>query len=103
MPFSLLRSRRPNENTARSPSGSGHNEFSDDKYEYVENKGGNNSAVSYQDAGGAPVEVDSPLGYSVGAVTIVFLNLSKMIGTGIFSTRESNAIPSALFVADSKN
>jgi hypothetical protein len=28
------------------------------------------------------------LGYSVGAITIIFLNLSKMIGTGIYSTRK---------------
>ena len=103
MPFSLLRSRhRPSgEGAARSPPGSdrGH-DFSDAKHEYVENKGGNDSAVSYQDAGGAPVEVDSPLGYSVGSVTIVFLNLSKMIGTGIFSTRKCNVFPSIGLVAD---
>lgn len=62
---------------------------SDEKLNYVENKAGNNSPTSYQEASGAPVEVNSPLGYSVGAITIVFLNLSKMIGTGIFSTRRS--------------
>ncbi|KAF3047948.1 hypothetical protein E8E11_008899 [Didymella keratinophila] len=49
-------------------------------------KGGNTSEIAYQEASGAPVESDSPLGYSVGAVTIIFLNLSKMIGTGIYST-----------------
>lgn len=63
-------------------------EFSDGSVHYVVGKAGNDSEVSYQDAVGAPVEVDSPLGYSVGPVTIIFLNISKMIGTGIFSTRK---------------
>jgi hypothetical protein len=78
------------ENTLDSPPGSDHyNEVvSEGKLKYVENKGGNNSQASYQEASGAPVEVNSPLGYKVGAITILFLNLSKMIGTGIFSTRE---------------
>ena len=51
--------------------------------------GANSSKPTYQEATGAPVEEDSPLGYSVGAITVVFLNLSKMIGTGVFSTRMS--------------
>jgi hypothetical protein len=38
--------------------------------------------VGYQEASGAPVETQSPLGYTVGPVTIIFLNLSKMVGTG---------------------
>ncbi|CAM1507857.1 Fc.00g047050.m01.CDS01 [Cosmosporella sp. VM-42] len=63
-------------------------EISDGSVHYVVKKAGNDSEVSYQDAIGAPVEVSSPLGYSAGPVTIVFLNISKMIGTGIFSTRE---------------
>lgn len=42
----------------------------------------------YQDGNGAPVEQVSPLGYHVGWVGILFLNISQMIGTGIFSTRE---------------
>lgn len=72
-----------------SSSGSDHaHEVAEGKFKYVENKAGNNSPTSYQEASGAPVEVNSPLGYSVGAITIVFLNLSKMIGTGIFSTRK---------------
>ncbi|KIL58744.1 hypothetical protein M378DRAFT_188145 [Amanita muscaria Koide BX008] len=44
---------------------------------------------SFEDATvavGAPTETISPLGYHVGAVTVVFLNISRMIGTGIFST-----------------
>jgi hypothetical protein len=58
-----------------------------DSLKYVQEIGGNTSKATYQEASGAPVEVNSPLGYSVGWVTVVFLNLSKMIGTGVFSTR----------------
>lgn len=54
---------------------------------YVGEAGGNDAPSTYQDASGAPVETSSPLGYSVGPVTILFLNISMMIGTGIFSTR----------------
>lgn len=36
-----------------------------------------------ENAGGAPVEVVSPLGRQVGAVTVIALNISMMIGTGI--------------------
>lgn len=50
-------------------------------------KGGNGSGATYQEAVGAPVESHSPLGYHVGWLTIVFLNVNQMIGTGIFSTR----------------
>ncbi|KAJ5555828.1 hypothetical protein N7461_004298 [Penicillium sp. DV-2018c] len=53
---------------------------------YTTEIGSNTTKVTYQEASGAPVEVNSPLGYSVGWVTVVFLNLSKMIGTGVFST-----------------
>lgn len=52
-------------------------------------KGGNGSGATYQEAVGAPIESDSPLGYHVGWLTIVFLNVNQMIGTGIFSTRMS--------------
>lgn len=45
---------------------------------YVGEQGGNNAPLAYQEANGAPVEVQSPLGYSVGPVTIIFLNISKM-------------------------
>jgi hypothetical protein len=64
-----------------------HDSSDSDSLQYTTEIGGNTSEVTYQDASGAPVEVNSPLGYSVGPVTVVFLNLSKMIGTGVFSTR----------------
>uniref|UniRef100_A0A8H7TTU6 Uncharacterized protein n=1 Tax=Bionectria ochroleuca TaxID=29856 RepID=A0A8H7TTU6_BIOOC len=35
---------------------------------------------------GAPVESRSPLGYHVNWLTIIFLNVNHMVGTGIFST-----------------
>lgn len=41
----------------------------------------------YQDGNGAPVEQVSPLGYHVGWAGILFLNVSQMVGTGVFSTR----------------
>ena len=95
MPFSLgfLHSRHSTraqdtaDNDSDFQSGS---EYSEGDLKYVGKKGGNDSEASYQEASGAPVEVRSPLGYSVGAVTIVFLNLSKMIGTGVFSTRKAH-------------
>ncbi|KAI1495521.1 amino acid permease-domain-containing protein [Biscogniauxia marginata] len=49
-------------------------------------KGGNGSGPSYQEAVGAPVETKSPLGYHVGWVTVLFLNVNQMIGTGVFSS-----------------
>ena len=57
--------------------------------EFTVAQGGNGSLPSYQEASGAPVETDSPLGYFVGPVTVVFMNISMMIGTGVYSTRES--------------
>lgn len=51
-------------------------------------QGGNGSGPSYQEVSGAPVEVHSPLGYAVGPITIMFLNISKMVGTGVYSTRK---------------
>ncbi|KAJ5512751.1 hypothetical protein N7463_002303 [Penicillium fimorum] len=56
---------------------------------YVGETGGNNAATTYQDASGAPVESNSPLGYSVGPVTITLLNITMMIGAGIYSTPSS--------------
>ncbi|KLU91233.1 high-affinity methionine permease [Magnaporthiopsis poae ATCC 64411] len=53
---------------------------------YTHAKGGNGSQSAYQEAVGAPVETKSPLGYHVGWMTIIFLNINQMIGTGIFST-----------------
>jgi len=54
---------------------------------FIGEKGGNDAPATYQDASGAPVEHDSPLGYSVGPVTITLLNITMMIGAGIYSTR----------------
>lgn len=63
-------------------------QYLDGDLRYTVERSANTNEISYQEASGAPVEADSPLGYSVGAVTIIFLNLSKMIGTGIYSTRK---------------
>ncbi|KAH7127942.1 high-affinity methionine permease [Dactylonectria estremocensis] len=52
---------------------------------YVRAVGGN-GGKGYQEAVGAPVESKSPLGYNVNWITIIFLNVNMMIGTGIFST-----------------
>lgn len=60
-----------------------------DGEQYISEKGGNNAPPTYQDASGAPVESQSPLGYSVGPVTITLLNITMMIGAGIYSTRMS--------------
>ena len=61
----------------------------DGKLAFTRAAAGNNSKATYQEAVGAPVEVKSPLGYHVGWMTVVFLNINQMIGTGIFSTRKS--------------
>ncbi|KAG7132932.1 High-affinity methionine permease like protein [Verticillium longisporum] len=58
----------------------------DGKLAYVRFAAGNGSGPSYQEAAGAPVESKSPLGYHVNWVTVIFLNINMMIGTGIFST-----------------
>ncbi|KAF2172738.1 hypothetical protein M409DRAFT_62451 [Zasmidium cellare ATCC 36951] len=78
-----------NVSTTQSVTASGDIQVSDGDLKYVGQQGGNNAPVGYQEASGAPVEVQSPLGYAVGPVTILFLNLSKMVGTGIFSTPAS--------------
>lgn len=62
-------------------------EIADGSTHYIAEKGGNNAQATYQDATGAPVENNSPLGYSVGPVTITLLNITMMIGAGIYSTR----------------
>lgn len=81
-PFSR---RTPESNTEET---SGHeSDVTDGSLHYVVEKGGNDSGPSYQEATGAPVETSSPLGYGVGPITIIFLNISKMIGTGVYSTR----------------
>ncbi|OLN87557.1 High-affinity methionine permease 5 [Colletotrichum chlorophyti] len=56
---------------------------------YTKVKGGNGSKPSYQEAVGAPVEAESPLGYHVNWIAIIFLNVNMMIGTGVFSTPAS--------------
>ncbi|KAJ5925246.1 hypothetical protein N7454_007885 [Penicillium verhagenii] len=53
---------------------------------YTAEGGENSTRLTVQEASGAPVEQHSPLGYSVGWVTVIFLNISMMIGTGVFST-----------------
>ncbi|KAF2207527.1 hypothetical protein CERZMDRAFT_88381 [Cercospora zeae-maydis SCOH1-5] len=75
--------------TTQSVTASGNVQVSDGDLKYIGEQGGNSSAVGYQEASGAPVETHSPLGYNVGPTTIIFLNLSKMVGTGIFSTPAS--------------
>lgn len=63
--------------------------------QYISERGGNNAPPTYQDASGAPIESQSPLGYSVGPVTITLLNITMMIGAGIYSTRSCDTnIPS---------
>lgn len=62
------------------------------RLEYVGELGGNDAPPTYQEPGGAPIESNSPFGYTVGPVTILFLNISMMIGTGIYSTRELSTI-----------
>lgn len=58
---------------------------------YTVEKAGNGSKPSYQEAVGAPVELKSPLGYHVGWLTVIFLNVNQMIGTGIFSSRKTSS------------
>ncbi|KAF7556129.1 hypothetical protein G7Z17_g1676 [Cylindrodendrum hubeiense] len=64
-------------------------EVSDGSTHYIGEKGGNDAQITYQDATGAPIENNSPLGYSVGPVTITLLNITMMIGAGIYSTPSS--------------
>lgn len=66
---------------------SGSREKSRTAVQYISERGGNDAPPTYQDASGAPVENNSPLGYSVGPVTITLLNITMMIGAGIYSTR----------------
>ncbi|KAI8267354.1 High-affinity methionine permease [Colletotrichum sp. SAR11_239] len=63
--------------------------ISNGSVQYIGEKGGNDAPPTYQDASGAPVENNSPLGYSVGPVTITLLNITMMIGAGIYSTPAS--------------
>ncbi|KIW12680.1 hypothetical protein PV08_09958 [Exophiala spinifera] len=81
---------RSDKNSAQEVSVSGidvqHNLVADGDLKYTIEQAGNGSSPSYQEVSGAPVEANSPLGYSVGRITVVFLNISMMIGTGIYST-----------------
>lgn len=65
-------------------------QISNGSVQYIGEKGGNDAPPTYQDASGAPVENNSPLGYSVGPVTITLLNITMMIGAGIYTTRASS-------------
>ncbi|KAI8189626.1 High-affinity methionine permease, partial [Colletotrichum sp. SAR 10_75] len=77
-------------------------QISNGSVQYIGEKGGNDAPPTYQDASGAPVENNSPLGYSVGPVTITLLNITMMIGAGIYSTRASSlrALRSSQGIAD---
>lgn len=81
--------RRPfaDSNVEANQDGGDAHSISEGSLQYVAEKGGNDAPETYQEATGAPVEKNSPLGFSVGPVTIMFLNISMMIGTGIYSTR----------------
>ncbi|KAI1385397.1 amino acid transporter [Hypoxylon trugodes] len=68
------------------PSSSDVSVIHDGDLAYTIEKAQNGSKPSYQEAAGAPVESKSPLGYDVGFLTVIFLNLNQMIGTGVFST-----------------
>ncbi|OTA96558.1 hypothetical protein M434DRAFT_19599 [Hypoxylon sp. CO27-5] len=68
------------------PSSSDVSVIHDGNLTYTIEKAENGSKPSYQEAAGAPVESKSPLGYHVGWITVIFLNVNQMIGTGIFST-----------------
>lgn len=78
----------------------GQREISAGSTQYIGEKGGNDAPPTYQDASGAPVENKSPLGYSVGPVTITLLNITMMIGAGIYSTRTFCAPPETMNCAD---
>lgn len=54
---------------------------------FVGEQGGNGADATYQDVSGAPVESQNPLGYGVGWWSALFLNITMIIGTGIFSFR----------------
>jgi len=75
----------PSASTVKSVTASGNIQVTDGDLKYIREQGGNNAPVAYQEASGTPVETHSPLGYDVGPVTTVFLNLSKMVGTGAWS------------------
>ncbi|KAG6864983.1 hypothetical protein C0991_005852 [Blastosporella zonata] len=60
-----------------------------DEKNYAVEVASTHSVPSYEEAAvttGAPVEKISPLGYHVDSLSVIFLNISQMIGTGVFST-----------------
>ncbi|OCF60250.1 high-affinity methionine permease [Kwoniella mangroviensis CBS 10435] len=59
--------------------------YIDGKVNFVGEQGGNGAQATIQDVSGAPVERQNPLGYSVGWWSALFLNITMLIGTGIFS------------------
>ncbi|KAJ0329392.1 hypothetical protein COL5a_003948 [Colletotrichum fioriniae] len=82
----------------------GHREqISNGSTQYIGEKGGNDAPPTYQDASGAPVENNSPLGYDVGPVTITLLNITMMIGAGIYSTRMFDRFDSVILSFGSAN
>jgi hypothetical protein len=82
-------SKRATEEPGSSNNGTDAGEVSAGSLQFVSEKAGNDSGVSYQEASGAPVETNSPLGYNAGPFFIIFLNVGKMIGTGVYSTPSS--------------
>jgi len=56
---------------------------------FIGEEADNGSGTTYQEASGAPIEARSPLGTKTQWFSIIFLNIGQMIGTGVFSTRES--------------
>ncbi|KAF6817720.1 high affinity methionine permease [Colletotrichum plurivorum] len=63
---------------------------------YTRQKGGNGSKPSYQEAVGAPVESNSPLGYNVNWAAVIFLNINMMIGTAASILNRTGSIGLAL-------
>jgi hypothetical protein len=76
---------------------SSNEDIQDGDLQYTRDVGKNGTAATYQEASGAPVEIDSPLGYQINWFTVIFLNVGQMVGTGVFSTRKC-----VLSVSDSR-
>ncbi|KAI5369360.1 Putative amino acid/polyamine transporter I [Septoria linicola] len=85
---SLLRRFGGGIQTPRQASSTAHdvNEVKDGSLRFVEASGDNTGQTTFQLSAGAPVETTSPLKHNVGPVTIIFMCVGKMVGTGIFST-----------------
>ncbi|KAJ3529957.1 hypothetical protein NMY22_g8779 [Coprinellus aureogranulatus] len=65
------------------------NKFIDEKADSKIVSVSEESLPSFEEAAvttGAPTEKISPLGYHVDWISVIFLNVSKMIGTGVFTT-----------------